>query len=242
MMFRRFGRLQARILLHKQDELIDLEQQLEQIDSEEQTEYYLSCRRQDLNTKRHALIQEAEVKLNEYNELLASYFDNIRRPKPSEAKVKSVRNWMKGIKPLVEAESTFLCEIDDLRCPENLLKPGGLDVFLERWTHFLPDRLSSTQAGRLKSEDPNVTITEPSRLMSTSRVLTTILAVVSMTVPIVVLYCARSMVTRLWALSIFTAIFSSALCWLTESRNYEIFTATAAYCAALDVFVGNITG
>lgn len=67
MMFRRFGRLQARILLHKQDELIDLEQQLEQIDSEEQTEYYLSCRRQDLNTKRHALIHEAEVKLNEYS-------------------------------------------------------------------------------------------------------------------------------------------------------------------------------
>lgn len=67
MMFRRFGRLQARILLHKQDELIDLEQQLEQIDSEEQTEYYLSCRRQDLNTKRHSLIQEAEVKLNEYS-------------------------------------------------------------------------------------------------------------------------------------------------------------------------------
>lgn len=73
-----------------------------------------------------------------------------------------------------------------------------------------------------------------------SRFLATTFAVLSLVVPVVVLYFIESTPQRLGIITVFTTIFSSILCWLTQSRNYEIFSATAAYCAVMVVFVGSI--
>jgi len=67
-------------------------------------------------------------------------------------------------------------------------------------------------------------------------------AVTFLMVPIVVLYNIGSMAGRLWAITVFTAVFSYTLSWATESRNYEILAATAAFCAVMVVFVGNLDG
>jgi hypothetical protein len=80
----------------------------------------------------------------------------------------------------------------------------------------------------------------PERIQAMSRFLSTLLAVLALTVPIIALYKVRAMASRLCIVSLFTAAFSSALCWLTHSRNYEIFSATTAYCAVMVVFVGSI--
>lgn len=66
-MFRRFGRLHARLLLHKQDELVAIESRLEQIDLAEQTEYFLACSRQDPSDERRDLFDKAEKKLADYS-------------------------------------------------------------------------------------------------------------------------------------------------------------------------------
>lgn len=69
-MFRSFGRLHARVLLHKQDELVQLEQRLDQLDQRtSETDPYVltSNRRQSMSTaERQALLGEVEVKLREY--------------------------------------------------------------------------------------------------------------------------------------------------------------------------------
>ncbi len=65
-LFRRFGELHARILLHKQDQLVELEQKLQDLDAGEQTPYYLSSRRGDRNPTRTALMAEVEAKLPVY--------------------------------------------------------------------------------------------------------------------------------------------------------------------------------
>lgn len=80
------------------------------------------------------------------------------------------------------------------------------------------------------------------KILFVSKLLTTLLAVVSLSIPIVVLYNIATITTRLWALALFTTLFSLALCCLTESRHYEMFTAIAAYCAVMVVFVGNLPG
>lgn len=54
----------------------------------------------------------------------------MERPRPEESHVKSVSNWMDGTKPLVEAESTFLNDWDDLRSPRNPADHSGMDIFL----------------------------------------------------------------------------------------------------------------
>jgi hypothetical protein len=70
--FRAFGRLHARILLHKQDEIIELEQTLMQLDNGEDTAYYLSSRRHDLNTERRGILMKLETKLVEYGKITRS--------------------------------------------------------------------------------------------------------------------------------------------------------------------------
>ncbi|KAM7216771.1 hypothetical protein V8F06_007881 [Rhypophila decipiens] len=245
-MFRSFGALHARILLHKQDELIELESNIEEVDQQENTEYFLATRREDRNERRRLLLLQAEQRLYEYilDKLLESYYKNIDRPRPSDNRVKNVDNWMDGTKPLVQAESTFLDDWDDLRAPNSHDDHGGLDIFLETWAYMLTKRggkkLFSHPSDRSKSDDDNVILFDPSRVIAASRFITTAFAIVSLTIPIVVLYNIAAITTRLWTIAVFTAIFSSTLCWLMQSRKYEIMTATAAYCAVMVVFVGNL--
>jgi hypothetical protein len=61
-----------------------------------------------------------------------------------------------------------------------------------------------------------------------TRWTTTVLAVATLIVPVVVLYKVGTVAKRLVAISAFTSVFSSMLAAFTQSRNYEIFAATAA--------------
>ncbi|OTA84864.1 hypothetical protein M434DRAFT_36269 [Hypoxylon sp. CO27-5] len=243
-MFRCFGRLHARILLHRQADLIEMESRLEQIDLEEKTEYFLACSREDPSVERRELFNRAEKKLAEYNRLLESYYRNIERQRPDELHIKSVSNWMDGTKPLVETESTFLDDWDDLRSPRNPADHSGMDVFLGNLAVALDKigikNLFAPPEEHSRSDDQHILLYQRSQILTASRLLTTFFAVVSLTLPIVVLYSITTTLVRLVVLVLFTTMFSSILCWMTESRNYEILAATAAYCAVMVVFVGNL--
>jgi hypothetical protein len=64
--FKQFGRLHARVLLYKQDELQELQEQLDSLDAKESTAFFLHTRRQDGNNQRQDLLSKIERKLNEY--------------------------------------------------------------------------------------------------------------------------------------------------------------------------------
>ncbi|KAI1399457.1 hypothetical protein F4819DRAFT_415797 [Hypoxylon fuscum] len=248
-MFRCFARLQARMLLHKQDELADLEQKLDELDRAESAAnpFHLTTnRRGDANPERQALLGVVEGKLKDYNTLLESFLGHLERPQPEETDIKSVIHWMDGKKPLTYAESTFLDDWSDLKRARNSVEKGGLEVFLGKYATLAnmcgTNKLFSPPDLSLKSDDPRIKFLQQSKIIAASRTLTTILAVFSLVVPIAVLYSVNSIELRLCIIAGFTAIFSSALCWLTSSRNYEIFSATAAYCAVMVVFVGNLPG
>jgi hypothetical protein len=96
-----------------------------------------------------------------------------------------------------------------------------------------------TQCDRDRSTDENVVYFSAERVATASRILTTFFAVTTLTVPIAVLYSIADMVSRLFVIAMFTAVFATALC-LTQTRNFEIFSASAAYCAVMVVFVANL--
>ncbi|KAF5724181.1 hypothetical protein FMUND_1083 [Fusarium mundagurra] len=98
-MFRSFTRLHARVLLHKQDELAELEQRLDQLDQKDsKVDSYrlLTNRHTSGDTERRALLSQIESKLNEFSNLLKSLLDHLERPEPDESQIKSVRNWVDG--------------------------------------------------------------------------------------------------------------------------------------------------
>ena len=70
--FRRFGQLHARVLLHKQDVITELEQRLNSFDDEETNAFFLNSRREDKNAERLLILTNLESKLQEYGLLLAS--------------------------------------------------------------------------------------------------------------------------------------------------------------------------
>ncbi|KAJ4172017.1 hypothetical protein NW754_007615 [Fusarium falciforme] len=104
--FRCFTRLHTRVLLHKQDDLIELEQKLDQLDlSQSQTNPYLltTNRRREANKDRQELLGKIEEKLKEYDDLLAAFYTHLERPEPEESEIQSAANWMDGKKPVAFA-------------------------------------------------------------------------------------------------------------------------------------------
>lgn len=67
--FRSFGELYTRLLLHKQDELSVLQKELETLDSNEASAFFLCSRQADRNQDRILLFCRIETKLNEYGEI-----------------------------------------------------------------------------------------------------------------------------------------------------------------------------
>ncbi|KAF2229903.1 hypothetical protein EV356DRAFT_509977 [Viridothelium virens] len=66
-LFRGFGQLQARVLLHMQDELAHLEQRLNDLDNNERIAFNLSSSRQDSNGARRGVLTELKSKLEKYS-------------------------------------------------------------------------------------------------------------------------------------------------------------------------------
>ncbi|KAF1998960.1 hypothetical protein P154DRAFT_546514 [Amniculicola lignicola CBS 123094] len=238
--FRCFGRLHARVLLHKQDELVALEERLEHLDNNEQTAYLLQSSRNDRGGERRKVVEEIADRLLVYNKHLKYYYANVTRPKSKAANVQSLCNWMKANKPIDESESTFLQDWDDLRSPNERVDEGGLNRILEKCAVALKRR-GYPKASSPKTDDKTILLFSDSRVLRVTRFLVTVIAIITLTVPIAVLFNVASMSTRLWIISAFTALFSSTMCWLTQTRSFEIFSATAAYCAVMVVFVGNLT-
>jgi hypothetical protein len=70
MLYRRFGYLQSRLLLEKQDELRVLEEKLDKMDEHDfDDDTYQLTTREGQSDERIALKQEAEVKFKEYGKL-----------------------------------------------------------------------------------------------------------------------------------------------------------------------------
>ena len=78
-LFRKFGQLHARILLHKQDVLVELEQRLNNLDNDETNAFFLSSRRSDENAERLTLLDELEIKLKEYSECINGEYQDSDR-------------------------------------------------------------------------------------------------------------------------------------------------------------------
>ncbi len=137
--FRKFNVLSARSLLFLQDELSELEEQLNSIDIAESGRgdprdlWNLSSRREDENLERKKLMGVLSVKIKEYRvwcpktnffqwfstnhnieEALQSQARTLALEKVPDLTVESVSNWLDNMKSVVEPESHFLDDKDDL--------------------------------------------------------------------------------------------------------------------------------
>ncbi|RFU77752.1 hypothetical protein TARUN_4463 [Trichoderma arundinaceum] len=124
--YRRFEFLHHRLLLHMQDELIELEEQLRNLDAADtqirtyQGGVFPASRRQesmsptDASWKKKEIINHIAQKLYQYNQVITSFNATHGLAEPSIQDVYSYKSYLATAAPLVEDESQFLEASDDL--------------------------------------------------------------------------------------------------------------------------------
>ncbi|KAF3347302.1 hypothetical protein VdG2_04581 [Verticillium dahliae VDG2] len=125
-MYRRFEFLNHRLLLHLQDELAELEEQLRHLDAADtQSRQYHqgvlpASRRQestsskDLHWWKTDLLGKIGFKLELYNKTLVSFKESQNLSAPAPADIDRYRDYLNNRQPVVEPEARFLDPEDDL--------------------------------------------------------------------------------------------------------------------------------
>ncbi|KAJ8109200.1 hypothetical protein OPT61_g7636 [Boeremia exigua] len=126
--YRKFEELNHRVLLHLQDEISELEEELRQLDQEiaeaspgAQTGHRHPASRRgdtqfgnDLHRRRLDVLGQVFLKLEQYNKALSAFNDVKHLPSAKSSDVDKYRAWMQQRKPIHEAESRFLERQADL--------------------------------------------------------------------------------------------------------------------------------
>ncbi|KAI9729941.1 MAG: hypothetical protein M1834_006138 [Cirrosporium novae-zelandiae] len=243
MMCRRFGFLHTRVLLYRQDELRELEDQLICLDQEdfEENPKLLQSRALDdaqEGSFRRGLIQTIDDKLKEYgleDELVTRCREFATLKRTTNRNYNSLRDWMFNEKPLSEEESEFVnCDEDFIALAEPE-EGGWFDGFIEDMLSKVPCKftrlLFTSAAQRKKSADPYVHYYAKSRIDVLVRLFICVIAVALLMAPVAVLYIGElgnRDVLKIIVILLFTLIFCVALCVCTKAKRHEVFGATAA--------------
>ena len=149
-------------------------------------------------------------------------------------------------------------------CTHSLNPKNSLSSFEPRYSAPVPKRFSSTHLeyvsnssqkifrSRAQHEqsghNPAIRLISARRLDIFLRIVLTIIAVVLLLAPVIILVQLQpnepSQVTRrnwlqIMTIFLFTLVFSGSCSIVTRAKRQEVFTATAAYCAVLVVFLAN---
>ncbi|KAF2759506.1 hypothetical protein EJ05DRAFT_300449 [Pseudovirgaria hyperparasitica] len=115
MIYRRFGYLQARLILRKQDELRELEDELKDIDTEVAMNHKerLTTRMWD-SVEQKKLMKKIESNFRSYASLLqsAQAMNGFTRPKPAD--YNSVSNYIQNRRPLWHGEDEWILHQEDM--------------------------------------------------------------------------------------------------------------------------------
>ncbi|KAI9881094.1 MAG: hypothetical protein M1830_008252 [Pleopsidium flavum] len=238
LMCRRFGFLHSRVLLYRQDELAQLENDLMSLDEEdaEKGSKALISRKLDearQDCPRKALIQGIDEKLKEYDELVLRCQAFASLKKASTRNYNSFANWIHNKKPLSREESKFVKHNEDLIALADGQEGGWFDGFVEDILSLVPCKLSrllfTSPTQRRKTDDAYVHLYSKERIDILVRLVITLLAVSLLMAPVVVLFSVQENGNiKIAVILLFTFFFSVALSVFTKAKRHEVFAATAA--------------
>ncbi|KAK3113439.1 hypothetical protein LTR53_009278 [Teratosphaeriaceae sp. CCFEE 6253] len=205
---------------------------------------------------RPEILEVLRGKLVEYDELLMKTRDVHALQKPAQRDYDSVRNWFDSKKPLVHEDMEYVWRKEDLIT----LRAGresagfdglverclnGVDKFLRTWCRCrIIQRLFVTEELRQKTDNILIHYYAPHRVDILVNLIITAIIFILLVVPVVIMYTGQnastSPVEAIGILIVFTLLFGCAMSALTTAKRQELFAASAAYCAVLVVFVGNL--
>lgn len=126
--YRRFEALNHRMLLHLQDEICELEEQLHRLDTADTQNRRLpngilpasrraeSMTPSELQWHKTDTLGKIGFKLEQYNRVLSSFRETLSLPPPTLDDMHQYRIFLSSYTPIAEAETQFLEATDDLVC------------------------------------------------------------------------------------------------------------------------------
>ncbi|KAF1851126.1 uncharacterized protein K460DRAFT_412737 [Cucurbitaria berberidis CBS 394.84] len=244
LIFRRFGSLNARLLLYLQDEISVLEADLEDLEAkyvvDGAKDIHNGSFRQEALPERTALLATLNIKVRQYNELLIQHSTLRARPHVPKRNITSIANWFYNTQNAIwKDEAAYIKQENDLiQLVPKTATP--LRHFLEKSTHF---RLS-----KLWKKDPPplpVHSTHPETLHYSSDaridnfigITITALGMGMLIAPLWALAYVGGMKKRLCIVTGFIVLFLGLLAFTTVAKPFESLAAAAAYSAVLAVFL-----
>lgn len=149
MMYRRFGQLHSRLLLHKQDQLREMEEELLTMDKQdellEENQIYLKCRADDderdpprRGPSRKQLLGSIQSTLLEYGQILQQAHSLQGMNRPTDRDHSSVSNYFQNEQPLMESDRDFLYHKEDLVTIRAGREHAWLDAAVENLLRWYP--------------------------------------------------------------------------------------------------------
>lgn len=142
MVYRRFGFLQSRLLLEKQEELRELERKLDRLDKIEERKNIKHPMTSDVPSEiskpRRQLLSSIEEKFCSYANLLDVAQRMIAMHRPSQGDYASVLNFMENRTPLIQPEGDWVYREEDLITLRAGREHAWLDSGIEKvlkWLH-----------------------------------------------------------------------------------------------------------
>ncbi|KAI1766738.1 hypothetical protein GGR53DRAFT_464060 [Hypoxylon sp. FL1150] len=230
LIFRKFGFLQARVLLHLQEQLRIYEQELDFLDDHVRRVQSTQASDEDMPNKQSVIL------MNQVSEL-------TYRGQPPDTHFKSLKNFFNNHEPPIYKYYLYK---DDLI----LLKPRGdtaeLDTRLMKFLLDAPNKLTRhIFQDRAKSgRDAFMIIHSTRKAMVAKAILLGLPLIVLLVGPIYPLYTlSRGEITEGTLVGImfiqvgFTCVFACCPKYLTRPMKHELFACTVAYLGVLLVFM-----
>ena len=250
MMYRRFGQLHARLLLHKQDRLRALEEELFYLDRADATtdegRRCLKCREDDdgrdpppaPRRSRAQLLDAIQAVLTEYGQILIQAQQLCAMNRPSRHDHRSVVNYVENEQPLLEGDRDFIYHAEDLVTIRGGRETAWLDAVVEKVLRWYPCRpiqyLFCSETTRRRSSNANIHYFSRPRINFFVTLLITLLILVLLVVPIWLLFYLTVVrdgnstdTVCIGVLIVSTLLFSCVLSLFTRARRHEILAAAA---------------
>ncbi|KAF3192656.1 hypothetical protein TWF788_000265 [Orbilia oligospora] len=253
--FRRFSRLHARLLLYRQADIEEIEEDLAELDMIEEEEarnagtpdnaLNRSWRREkDLDEYRVELVKKLRKSMKEYDDELFRYKQKLALKGATDWQIENVKTWMDNHHPhpLVPREKRFLedkgdiCALqassEDSAVLTNALRGWARDAFGCMW-------LFKKKGNPASYGDPSITYYSTDWKDALMRVAYAALVSALLIAGVIALFYVQSDEGRLAVLCVSTLVCGVVMALFTTARKGEIMGGTAAYCAVMVVFVGS---
>ncbi|THV49563.1 hypothetical protein BGAL_0189g00160 [Botrytis galanthina] len=257
MLYRRFGHLQARILLNKQDELRELEDRLAHIDRCYARRWPARLRSRDIcnaeSNDLKGILEAIEEKYKEYVQLLTHAQTLTSFDRPMTVDYLRLKSYFDREAPLCGDEQQYILTKEDLITLKPSRENTWLDSAVEKIPQNFPCRLTRYIFASIELQqktDPSTTkivLFNPDRVNAIVSAILLVTVLTLLIVPVYILWYLNHISTSssfigvvITVLLVFTFIFSAVLSLFTRAKRHEVLAAAAAYCAVLVVFVGNV--